>query len=121
MYVSKDHQRVFTNPAALKNKKAQIGETMTWVVATIVIIAILITSLYITAKLAESKKVIHYVKGVFSEEYERTDDLIMEKSIFSYFLVEDEEKKTFIYDQLRGQEFHTDFEDKFEEIKQNLE
>ncbi len=107
-----------------KNKKAQIGEAMTWIVATMIIVVVLIFSIYASAKLAESKKIIHYVKGFFSEEYERTDDLIMEKSIFSYFLAEDN-KKEFIYDWIKEQEeadkFYVDFEDKLEEIGGNIE
>ncbi|GAI63277.1 unnamed protein product, partial [marine sediment metagenome] len=96
-----------------KNKKAQIGETMTWVVATIIIIVILVISLYTTSLLAQTKKVIHY-------KYKRAADLIMEKSLFSYFLVKDETKKTFIHNQLKEQEFYADLDDKFEEINMNL-
>jgi len=41
----------------LSNKKAQVGETMTWVVATIVIIVILILAIYVTLVLAKTKTV----------------------------------------------------------------
>ncbi|GAJ02307.1 unnamed protein product, partial [marine sediment metagenome] len=40
--------------------------------------------------------------------------------LFSYFLVKDETKKTFIHNQLKEQEFYADLDDKFEEINMNL-
>lgn len=95
------------------NKKAQIGETITWVVATIIIVVILIISLYTTSLLAQTKKIASY-------KYERESDLLMEKSLFSYFLAEDETTKSFIYNWLREQDFNADLEDKFEEIGGNI-
>lgn len=41
----------------LSNKKAQVGETMTWVVATIVIIVILILTIYVALILAKTKAI----------------------------------------------------------------
>ena len=41
----------------LKNKSAQIGETMTWLVATIVIVVILILSVYAALILAKVKHI----------------------------------------------------------------
>ncbi len=96
-----------------KNQKAQIGETMTWIVATIIIVVILILSLYTTSLLAQTKKIASY-------KYERESDLLMEKSLFSYFLAEDEITKAFIYDWLREQDFNADLEDKLEELGGNI-
>jgi hypothetical protein len=41
----------------LKSKKAQTGETISWVVATLVIIGILILFVYISSTLAKAKTV----------------------------------------------------------------
>jgi len=62
------------------NKKGQLGETITWVVATIIIIFVLITSIYASSLVAKSKKVLSY------DSYEREADGIMTKMILSYFL-----------------------------------
>lgn len=97
----------------LDNKNAQIGETMTWVVATIVIVVILVLSIYITSVLAVSKKVIKY------KDYDRENDLILEKSLFTYFLL-DSSQQEIIYDTLANQEYYVDFGDKLEEIEDNL-
>ncbi len=107
--VSKNQQRVFRTPQP-KDKKAQIGETMTWVVATIVIIVILIISIYAASLLAQKNKIIRY------KEYERESDIVMEKSIFAYFLSGDNS----IYNELVQQEFYADFDDKIDEINHVL-
>ena len=86
---------------------------MTWVVATIVIVVILVLSIYITSVLAVSKKVIKY------KDYDRENDLILEKSLFTYFLL-DSSQQEIIYDTLANQEYYVDFGDKLEEIEDNL-
>lgn len=95
----------------LNNKnKGQIGETMTWVVATIVIIVILIISIYAASLLANTKKTLSYQKE------KRESDLLMEKSLFAYFSINDT-KKNLIYDKLKQQEFDVDLDDKRDEIR----
>jgi hypothetical protein len=95
----------------LNNKnRGQIGETMTWVVATIVIIAILIISVYAASLLANTKKTLSYQKE------KRESDFLMEKSLFAYFSVNDT-KKNLIYDKLKQQEFDVDLDEKRDEIK----
>lgn len=96
------------------NRKAQIGETMTWVVATIIIIIILIISIYAASLLANTKVIIPYQKE------KRVGDLLMEKSLFAYFSVDDT-KKNLIYDKLEQQEFAVDLNDKRDEIMGVLE
>ncbi len=94
----------------LNNKnRGQIGETMTWVVATIVIIAILIISVYAASLLANTKKTISY------QEEKRKSNLLMEKSLFAYFSVTDI-KKSLIYNKLKQQEFDVDIDAKRNEI-----
>lgn len=97
-----------SNNKRQKNKKAQIGETMTWVIATIIIIAILVFSIYASSLLAKTKKTIFY-------KDKRESDLIMEKSLFAYFSLDDE-GKTLIYNRLKQQEFYADFDAKIDEI-----
>lgn len=96
----------------LDNKnRGQIGETMTWVIATIVIIAILIISIYAASLLAQTRK-----KFSFKAD-QREEDLIMEKSLFAYFLVDDA-KKSIIYNKLNQEEFYADLDDKITEIRE---
>lgn len=91
------------------SKRGQIGETITWVVATIIIVVILIISVYAASLLANTRKTLSYQK----EEIE--GDLLMEKSLFAYFSASDT-KKDFIYDELKQQEFDVDLDNKRDEI-----
>lgn len=83
----------------MKDKKAQIGETMTWVIATIIIVVILIVSIFITS-----------ILGIVGSPKEyRTigmkPDLVPIKSLTSYLLTHDLEgsEKT-IFAKLKGDE-----------------
>ena len=74
------------------NKKAQVGETVTWVVATVIIILILGVSIFISsAKLGEGKDV--------GSAFSQSEDTLASKSLFSYMLTPEEE--TNIYEQLK--------------------
>jgi len=82
-----------------KNKKGQIGKTITWIVATIIIIVILIISIFIsTAYLGGSKK------ADFSEQ----NDILASKSFFAYLLTENTTGQT-VYEQLKSEENLNDF------------
>ena len=98
----------------IKNKKAQIGETITWVVATIIIIAILILSIYVASLLSNTKKTLTYA----SEG--RKGDILMEKSLFAYFLANETDKEV-IYSELKKNDFPINLDTKLNEIKGVLE
>jgi hypothetical protein len=66
----------------LDNKRAQIGETMTWVVATIVIVVILIFSIFIVS----------FVKDESKEfKIQNSSDLLAVKSLSGYLLTQDKD------------------------------
>jgi hypothetical protein len=53
-----------------KNRKGQVGETLTWVVATLILIFILMTSIYFTIVLGKAKNLeTKEDKVSFSEEF----------------------------------------------------
>ncbi|MCX6749426.1 MAG: hypothetical protein NTW17_01625 [Candidatus Pacearchaeota archaeon] len=97
-----------------KNKRAQMGETITWVVATVIIIAVLIFSIYLASLLANTRKTL-----VFASE-ERSEDIVMEKSLFAYFLA-DESQREIIYNELKKKDFSADLDAKLNEIRGVLE
>lgn len=101
------------------NKKAQLGETMTWAVATVIIVLILVFSLFISAKMGESKK----IQKVFSDDYKHSTDLIMEKTIFVYFMLDKNQKDIvyqFLQEQGNKEAFYVDFESKLGEVESVL-
>ena len=102
----------------INNKKGQTSEAMTWVVATLIIIVLLGILLYAASFLSKSK-VVNY------KTEERSQDIVMEESLFSYFLVQDSVLQKKIFENLekmdREEKFYEDFNSKFQQIKFNLE
>ena len=83
------------------NKKSgQIGETITWVVATIIIIVILLISIFAATSYPGKSK------GAFSSE--KRNDFIASESFFAYLLTEDERGQT-VHEQLKNEENLNDF------------
>jgi hypothetical protein len=78
----------------MSSKKAQVGETMTWVVATIIIIVILIASIFIST---------FYLGGEKSVEFFKKTDTLASKSFFSYLLTKDNEENL-VYNQVKTEE-----------------
>lgn len=70
-----------------KNHKAQIGETLTWVVATIVIIVILILAIYLSFAYSKTKDL-----GGGRLKIERGDDLLEMKTSLAHELANDKNK-----------------------------
>lgn len=64
-------------------KKGQIGDAVTWIVATVVIVVIMIFFIFGASLLAETKT-IKFKDSLFSSEGDAGDDIFMKKSIFSY-------------------------------------
>jgi hypothetical protein len=88
----------------LHNKKGQVGETMTWIIATIVIIVILVFSIFITSILGKSKSFDKNRKF----EFDRETDLIATKSLTSYLLTKNNFAKT-VFEQLNEEDNLNDF------------
>lgn len=65
----------------LNNTRAQVGETVTWIVATIIIVFVLLATIWISSFSSENKKI--------QEPYFQTADVLASKSMFSYVLTED--------------------------------
>ena len=76
-------------------KRGQIGETMTWIIATLIIIVVLAVSIFIASASVEKFKRIQQASF-------QTADVLASKSMFSYLSTKDSEGKT-IYEQLKGE------------------
>ena len=100
------------------NKRGQASESMTWIAATLIIIVLLGISIY-AASLLSKLKIIDY------ETEERTQDIVMEESLFSYFSIKDSDVQSKIFKSLekmnQEEKFYEDFNSKFQQIKFNLE
>jgi uncharacterized protein YxeA len=71
----------------LKSKRAEVGTTMTWVIATIIIVIILLVFLYGSTILGGMNKLSIEGKKLFvSQDYKRTDNWINTKTAMAYSL-----------------------------------
>ena len=102
----------------MKNKQGQTSEAMTWIVATLIIIVLLGISIY-AASLLSKLKIIDY------ETEERSQDVVMEESLFSYFSIKESVVQEKVFESLKKmnqeEKFYEDFDSKFTQIKFNLE
>ncbi len=107
------------------NKSGQAGETMTWIVATLVIIFILFLAIFATNLLSKQNEFEYAKSSGLSDIYSRNSDLLMTKSLITYFSLDEGEDKEFLYSKLEemdeNKSFYGDFEKEFEELKTNLE
>ena len=84
------------------DKKAQIGETITWLVATVIIIVILIFSIFVTGLVGKNKEFQILPKK----------DLLATKSLSSYLLTQDDSGKK-VFEQLKDKENLDEFFNNF--------
>ena len=71
------------------NKHAQVGETVTWIVATLIIIGILMIFIYVSVLISKVKVVSVSSINVDSES---TIDLLSQKTFFAYNLTNNKDK-----------------------------
>ena len=72
------------------NKKAQVSEIMTWLVATIIIISILLVFIFVSSLLAQKTKIIK-VKDL-KVDFEKEVDLLATKTSIAYSFASESEK-----------------------------
>ena len=83
------------------NKKSgQIGETMTWIVATVIIIIILLISIFVATSYLGKNKGADFLA--------KRSDLLASKSFFAYVLTENAEGQT-VHEQLKNKGNLNDF------------
>ena len=75
------------------SKRGQIGETMTWIVATIIIILVLGASIFLSAIYINQNKKIQSLSS-------QTKDVLASKSLYSYMLTGDASGKR-VYSQIK--------------------
>lgn len=82
----------------MNNKRAQVSETMTWIVATVIILIILLVSVYLASLVGQSK----------AFPVKNQVDLFAHKSLTAYLLTKDSQG-TSIYNQISTEEQLNDF------------
>ena len=83
-----------------KNKIGQIGDTLTWLIATVIIVAIMIFFIFGASTLGQTKKIGDFKRSLFSEISFEGDDLFLKKSLFAYNIVQADYKRSLIMEDL---------------------
>ena len=83
----------------MRNRRAQIAETITWIVATPVIVAVLTISIFISSLSFKNSKKIDFLKEA---------DVLASKSLFSYLLTKDT-GGVIVYEQLKNEQNLNEF------------
>ena len=68
----------------MQNNRAQMGETITWVIATIIIVVLLMFFIFGASMLGTTKSVGGFKESLFSSPEYSSEDLFIQKSIYSY-------------------------------------
>jgi len=85
------NQRFISHTFLEKKRKAQVGEIVTWIVATLIIIVILITFIYASSIFAQKTKIVK-VKNL-KIDFEEEADWLSTKTSLTYSLASEEDKQ----------------------------
>jgi uncharacterized metal-binding protein len=102
------------------NKKGQIGETLTWLIATIIIVVVLIFFIFGASVLGSTKKVGNFKDSLFSESIFEGDDVFLKKSLFTYYTINKDYDREMILDDLVKWEKEGKFDLKLNETKMEI-
>lgn len=101
-------------------KKGQVSDAVTWIVATIVIVVIMVFFVFGASILANTKSIGNYKSTLLSEEESIGDDLFLKKNLFTYFLVEKESDQQKIMFNLKNRDAEGDFMFPLEDVQKRV-
>jgi hypothetical protein len=102
------------------NKKAQVGETVTWIVATVIIVVILLFFLFGAVALAETKSVKKFRPSLISESSYQGDDLFLKKNVFTYVSITKDNSRKRMETYLVKKELEGDFLYSYNETRKEV-
>ncbi|OYT35953.1 hypothetical protein B6U91_02205 [Candidatus Pacearchaeota archaeon ex4484_71] len=103
-----------------RNKKGQVGDTLTWIVSTIIVVVMLLIFIFVSSLLAETKFLGKYREKIVSPETELKYDLILSKSLYAYYTLENVKEKNAFYAKLEALENKGYFSDSLEERSKEI-
>lgn len=69
------------------NKKGQVGETITWIVATVAIVVILMFFIFGSSLLGGTKSILKYRPNLISNSVSMGDNILLKKSVETASLI----------------------------------
>lgn len=104
-----------------KNKRAQVGDTVTWVIATIIIVVMIFFFVFGASLLADTKSVQKFRDKLISPESVVEYDLMLSKSLYTYFKIDKEKEKISYYEDLEKMELKGEFQDDLKNRKMEIQ
>ena len=83
-----------------KNSKGEIGETLTWIVATLIILVVMIFFIFGASLLGGTKKVEGFRESLTSGKTFEDNDIFLKKSLFTYVSSNSDTERLIIEDGL---------------------
>jgi hypothetical protein len=102
------------------NKKAQVGDTLTWIVATIAIVVLLMFFFFGTSALSAAKEVIQFKDSLFSKAEMGEENLFVQKSIYTFLMSDKEFVKNKIVNYYSKDEGKNIFEEKIKDLEKRI-
>ena len=104
----------------IKGKKGQVGDTITWIVATIIIVVMLVIFIIGASLLADTKALYKFRDKIISPESELDYDFALSNSLYTYFKVDNSKQKTEFHTELEKREMRGEFADSLSEREAEL-
>ena len=105
-----------------KNPRGQVGDSLSWLVATILIVVLLLFFVFGSSLLAETKN-IKKTESLESKFLLKNEDIFLKKSLFTFYSV-NENNQVIMEKELKNLEtkkaFNLDYEETKKEIFNNL-
>jgi len=103
------------NKIKMINKKAQIPDTIAWVVSTLVIIVLLVLFIFISSMLASTRIAKgEYRDSLFSQSASYKTDLSLTKSLITYYTMKEDSTKKALDRELKKMNASTAFKDDYD-------
>lgn len=104
----------------MKNIKAQVGETVTWVIATIIILAILMFFIFGATTLSSTKSLKGFKVSFVSSKVFEEGDAFLKKSLFTYHGLTDMGEREYVMQKLKKMENRSEFNLDLEETNKKI-
>ena len=75
------------------SRKGQVGETLTWIIATIVIVVVLLFFIFGASMLGSTKSIGTVKSSLFSSSQEYGEDIFLKKSVYTYLMASSDATK----------------------------
>ena len=103
-----------------RSRKGQVGETLTWIVATILVIVLLIFFIFGSSLLGKTKQVESFRPSLTSKQAFEGTDSFLKKSLFTYALTGSDTERLALDKYLSNLSAHGEFNIDYNQTKEQI-